>query len=152
MQKIFDLATKLVGDTLDLSLVYLIAVKPAPKASSESDQSVILSGYNLPSPLPVFDSKLHLRALHAAEGGLLYQNPSTAESAEAGLNSVALESNPYASAMIIRVGEEPSENSGGFLLAGFTSDAKRVIGGEDVSYMKQFSSELARYTAKLKLQ
>ncbi|KAH9824108.1 hypothetical protein DFH28DRAFT_944580 [Melampsora americana] len=152
MQKIFDLATKLVGDTLDLSLVYLIAVKPASEGSVESDQTVILSGYNLPSPLPVFDPKLHLRALRAAEGGLLYQNPSIEESEEAGLKSVALASNPYASAMIIRVGEETSGDNGGFLLAGFTSDAKRVIGGEDVSYMKQFASELARYTSKLRLQ
>lgn len=152
MQKIFDLATKLVGDTLDLSLVYLIAVKPAREGSTESDQTVVLSGYNLPSPLPVFDPKLHLRALHAAEGGLLYQNPSTSEAEEAGLKSVTLASDPYASAMIIRVGEEPNGNSGGFLLAGFTSDAKRVIGGEDVSYMKQFSGELSRYTSKLKLQ
>ncbi|KAH9824111.1 hypothetical protein DFH28DRAFT_944583 [Melampsora americana] len=149
MQKVFDLATKLVGETLDLSLVYLIAVAPHGD-STTIGQTLILSGFNLPSPPPVFDAGLHLRVLKTPEGGLLYQNPSSHEVQEAGLDTVA-SSNPYASAMLVRLGPEPIGNAGGFVMAGFTTNLKRVFGGEDVIYMKQFASELNRYTHKLKL-
>ncbi|EGF97635.1 uncharacterized protein MELLADRAFT_76172 [Melampsora larici-populina 98AG31] len=148
-QKVFDLATKLVGDTLDLSLVYLIAVAPHGD-STTMGQTLVLSGFNLPSPPPQFDAGLHLRVLCTPEGGLLYQNPSSQEVQEAGLDSLAT-ANPYASAMLVRLGPEPIGKAGGFVMAGFTSNPKRVFGGEDVAYMKQFASELNRYTHKLKL-
>lgn len=156
MRKVFDLATKLVGDTLDLSLVYLTAVIPYEE-SNQLGCTKIISGHNLPVPLPVFDAALHLRALRAPEGGLLYQNPSTKESEEASLQpkntSPELKNentNPYASAMIMAVGTE-SARGGGFVLAGYTSDSKRVFGAEDVAFMKQFAQELSRYTTKLPL-
>lgn len=149
MQKVFDLATKLVGETLDLSLVYLIAVAPHGD-STTMGRTLVLSGFNLPSPPPTFDAGLHLRVLRTPEGGLLYQNPSSEEVQEAGLDSVA-NSNPYASAMLVRLGPEPIGNAGGFVMAGFTSNPKRVFGGEDVAYVRQFASELNRYTHKLKV-
>lgn len=149
IQTVFELATKLVGVTLELSLVYLLAVKPH-NDQSNTGHTLILSAYNLPFPAPSFDAGLHLRALRAPEGGLLYQNPSPQEVQNEGLVS-APESNPYASAMLVRVGPEPSAKDGGFILGGFTIDTRRVFGEEDVTYMKHFASELERYTVRLRL-
>lgn len=157
MRKVFDLATKLVAETLDLSLVYLAAVRPHGD-SNDLGQTIIISGYNIPLPVPVFDPGLHLRALRTLEGGLMYQNPNFEESREEGfhLNSSGPASSdggdhPFASAMLLAVGSEAEPNSGGFVLAGYTSNPKRVLGAEDVTFMKQFAGELARYTSRIKL-
>jgi len=74
MRKVFDLATKLVAETLDLSLVYLMAVVPYGE-SDHLGRTMIISGHNIPLPVPELDAGLHLRVLVAGEGGLLYQNP-----------------------------------------------------------------------------
>ncbi|KAI9600925.1 hypothetical protein H4Q26_000719 [Puccinia striiformis f. sp. tritici PST-130] len=151
MRKVFDLATKLIGETLDLSLVYLTAVVPHGE-SNELGRTLIISGHNIPLPVPVFDAGLHLRALRAPEGGFLYQNPSVQESEEASLQPKGSGGpKPYASAMLLAVGTEAQPNSGGFVLAGYTDDPKRVFGAEDVGFMKQFSLELSRYTSRLQL-
>ncbi|KAH9467038.1 hypothetical protein Pst134EB_002068 [Puccinia striiformis f. sp. tritici] len=47
MRKVFDLATKLIGETLDLSLVYLTAVVPHGE-SNELGRTLIISGHNIP--------------------------------------------------------------------------------------------------------
>ncbi|KNE91547.1 hypothetical protein PSTG_15037 [Puccinia striiformis f. sp. tritici PST-78] len=155
VQKVLDLATKLVGETLDLALVYLTAVLP-PRHSNGPGRTMIISGHNIPTPVPVFDADLHLCALRDPEGGLLYQNPS--DSHRVALQPKSLESrlgecrpNPYASAMIFAVGTEAYDNSGGFVLAGYTDDPKRVFGAEDASFMKKFAQELSSYTSKLRL-
>ncbi|MBW0468375.1 hypothetical protein O181_008090 [Austropuccinia psidii MF-1] len=160
IQKVFDLATKLVAESLDLSLVYLLAVSPNGD-SGEIGRTVVLSGYNLPSPFPVFDVGLHLRALRAPEGGLLYQNPTAEEAEEAALtprpppssddNADIPKAETYASAVLVAVGSERGKSGGGFVMAGFTTDPKRVFGEEDVSYINQFSQALVKYTSKLKL-
>ncbi|KAA1115223.1 hypothetical protein PGT21_033719 [Puccinia graminis f. sp. tritici] len=150
MRKVFDLATKLIGETLDLSLVYLTAVVPHGE-SSELGRTLIISGHNIPIPVPIFDAGLHLRALRAPEGGFLYQNPSVEESEEASLQPRGSGTKPYASAMLLAVGTETQPNSGGFVLAGYTDDPKRVFGAEDVTFMKQFSQQLSRYTSRLQL-
>ncbi|KAG0149422.1 hypothetical protein CROQUDRAFT_714005 [Cronartium quercuum f. sp. fusiforme G11] len=151
MQKVFDLATELVGSSLDLSLVYLLAVTPHGD-SINAGRTLILSGYKLPLPIPSFNAGLHLRVLRASEGGMLYQNPSAQQVQDEGLMpSSTTGSNPYASAILVRVGPEPAVNVGGFVMAGFTSDAKRVFGAEDVTYMKKFAIELTRYTLQLRL-
>lgn len=149
MRKVFDLSTRLVGETLDLSLVYLAAVVPHGEPSSLG-RTMVIAGHNLPLPLPVLGASLHLRALRSPEGGLLYQNPSVEESEEAALphqNS----SNPFASAMLLAVGTEAFPDSGGFVLAGYTSDPRRVFGAEDVTYMKEFAQQMTRYTSRLPL-
>ncbi|EGF97636.1 uncharacterized protein MELLADRAFT_79817 [Melampsora larici-populina 98AG31] len=147
MQKVFDLATKLIGDSINFSLVYLLAVSPHGD-SKDMGRTMVISGYNLPARSPDYDAGLHLRVLRTPEGGLLYQNPSAQEGQEAGLTA-GHGSNPYASAILVRVG--PETNAGGFVIGGFTIDPKRVFGGEDVAYMKRFAGELTRYTSKLRL-
>lgn len=147
MQKVFDLATKLIGVSIDFSLVYLLAVSPHG-ASKYMGRTMVLSSYNLPTQSLEYDAGLHLRVIRTPEGGLLYQNPSTSEGQEAGLTSLA-GTNTYASAILVRVGSEV--NGGGFVIGGFTIDPKRVFGGEDVAYMKRFAGELTRYTNKLNI-
>ncbi|KAH9824109.1 hypothetical protein DFH28DRAFT_235267 [Melampsora americana] len=145
MQKVFDLATKLIGVSIDFSLVYLLAVSPHGN-SKDMGRTILLSGYNLPTQSLDYDAGLHLRVLRTPEGGLLYQNPSIQQGQEAGLGNA---SNPYASAILVRVG--PETRAGGFVIGGFTIDPKRVFGGEDVAYMKRFAGELTRYTDKLSI-
>ncbi|PLW07633.1 hypothetical protein PCANC_26293 [Puccinia coronata f. sp. avenae] len=153
MRKVFDLATKLVAETLDLSLVYLMAVIPYGD-SQNLGQTIIISGHNIPLPVPELDAGLHLRVLEAAEGGLLYQNPSVQESEEAGLQpkiNTDGPTDPHVSAMLLKVGAPSLPSTGGFVLAGFTKDPKRVFGAEDVSFMKQFAQQLSVYTKRIPL-
>ncbi|EFP90938.2 uncharacterized protein PGTG_17210 [Puccinia graminis f. sp. tritici CRL 75-36-700-3] len=150
MRKVFDLATNLIGQTLDFSLVCLVAVVPA-SVSNGSARTMILSGYNIPSPVPVIDGNLCLRALRAPQGGLLYQNPTAEESEKAGLRFQSTGVKPCASAMILAIGTEAYHNSGGFILSGYTDDPKKVFGAEDVLFMNKFAQELSNYTSKIQL-
>lgn len=92
-QKICDISTRLVGDSLELALVYILRLNlsPVKRASfdsntdsrtnsqddgSESVRSLsLVSSFGLPTPEPAFDAVLHMKALRSEEGGLLYQNP-----------------------------------------------------------------------------
>ncbi|KAI9614006.1 hypothetical protein H4Q26_009860 [Puccinia striiformis f. sp. tritici PST-130] len=153
MRKVFDLATKLVAETLDLSLVYLMAVVPHGE-STDLGRTMIISGHNIPLPVPELDAGLHLRVLRAGEGGLLYQNPSMEECQEAALQPKIASNghaDPYASAILLAVGAEINPNVGGFVLAGYTNDHRRVFGEEDVSFMKQFANQLSTYTSRVPL-
>ncbi|KAG0150851.1 hypothetical protein CROQUDRAFT_87305 [Cronartium quercuum f. sp. fusiforme G11] len=151
LQTIFDLATQVVANTLDLSLAYLLAVESHPH-STDSGRTLILSSYNMPSPPPTFDAGLHIRVLRTIEGGLLYQNPTAQEARTAGLVSKSgSEPETYASALILAVGPHGPGTFRGFVLAGLTCDPMRVFGGEDANYMRQFATELSYYTSTLKL-
>lgn len=101
-QKIYDISTRLVGDSLELTLVYILRLNLAPSPgttakrgsmdsnlgsntnSNDADNQVdqdsvrslsLVSSFGLPSPEPAFDAVLHMKALRSEEGGLLYQNP-----------------------------------------------------------------------------
>lgn len=67
----FNLATRMIAKTLALPLVYLIALNLTE--TGEVNAMDLMSSYGLPNPTPVFDKSLHLKALKAPEGGLLYQ-------------------------------------------------------------------------------
>lgn len=83
-QKIYDISTRLVGTSLELSLVYILKLEFDPSAPTtgegeeETGESVkslsLVSSFGLPTPEPAFDAVLHLKALRSPEGGLLYQN------------------------------------------------------------------------------
>lgn len=147
-QKLFDMATKLISETLELSIVYLLAVGPG-ETPFHSYCTIILSSHDLPFPTPDFDPGLHLRVLHDSGGGLLYQNPDKKEVEEAGLKMLG--SRLVASAILLRVGDEPEEGFGGFVLGGVTRDEHRVFGEEDVVFLKQFAHELAAHVVALKI-
>lgn len=92
-QKIYDISTRLVGDSLELTLVYILRLnltphkrasldstsngsQPSPMDDTDSVRSLsLVSSFGLPSPEPAFDAVLHMKALRSEEGGLLYQNP-----------------------------------------------------------------------------
>lgn len=93
-QKIYDISTRLVGDSLELTLVYILRLNLTPhkRASLESNNNEsqpnstaddtdsvrslsLVSSFGLPTPEPAFDAVLHMKALRSEEGGLLYQNP-----------------------------------------------------------------------------
>ena len=87
-QKIYDISTRLVATSLELTLVYILrldmaAPSPLGFGSQPAVDAVrglsLVSHYGLPSPEPAFDSVLHLKALKSEEGGLLYQNPDIEE-------------------------------------------------------------------------
>ncbi|MBW0474955.1 hypothetical protein O181_014670 [Austropuccinia psidii MF-1] len=156
MQNIFDLATKIIGETLELSFVYLTAIAPVDE-SQQIGQMAFISGHNIPLPIPRFDYGLHLNVLRRPEGGMLYQNQSIEESTPISETERSIKNNfilpkpsSHASALLTSVSQE-EKTGGGFVLGAFTSDPKRVFGAEDVVYMKRFAQELSKYTRQLKL-
>ncbi|PLW42737.1 hypothetical protein PCANC_07901 [Puccinia coronata f. sp. avenae] len=151
MRKVFDLATALIGQTLDLSMVFLTAVGPGGAGSNETAHPIIISGYNIPRPVPVIDAALCSRALRAPQRGLLYQNPTVDESEKAGLQLQSYGAKPCESALILAIGAESYPESGGFVLSGYTDNRFRVFGAEDVLFMNKFADELSRYTSKIQL-
>ncbi|KAH9459210.1 hypothetical protein Pst134EA_019359 [Puccinia striiformis f. sp. tritici] len=122
--------------------------------AADLGRTMIISGHNIPLPVPELDAGLHLRVLRAGEGGLLYQNPSMEECQEAALQPKIASNghaDPYTSAILLAVGAEINPNVGGFVLAGYTNDHRRVFGEEDVSFMKQFANQLSTYTSRVPL-
>ncbi|PLW31864.1 hypothetical protein PCANC_03594 [Puccinia coronata f. sp. avenae] len=151
MRKVFDLATTLIGQTLDLSMVLLTAVGPGAGPNGAA-QTIIVSGYKIPLPTPVIDAALCFRALRAPQRGLLYQNPTAKECEEAGLQMhTSGAAKPCESALILAIGKESYLESGGFVLSGYTDNRLRVFGAEDVLFMNKFADELSRYTSKIQL-
>lgn len=68
----FRLATRMIAKTLGLPLVYLIALNLSEDGKTAKSLD-LLAASGLPNPTPTFDPVLHEKALHAPEGGLLYQ-------------------------------------------------------------------------------
>jgi hypothetical protein len=154
-QKIYDISTRLVGTSLELTLVYILRLdfgkRPSPLSQSESANGIedeathvrslsLLSSYGLPTPEPAFDAVLHLKALRSEEGGLLYQNPNIDELV-AGERLPTSEEVEYASALLVPVCESDST---GYVLAGFTDDPERVFERSDLEYMHTIASEVGR--------
>ncbi|KAM0787264.1 hypothetical protein ACM66B_006499 [Microbotryomycetes sp. NB124-2] len=143
-QKVFDLATKTLGQGLDLSLVYLVSldlgaslggnVRAAAAAASQVKLK-LLSSWNLPPTTPSFDASLHLKALRAPEGGLLFKNPlmtssstsldmsrTVSKDSATRSSTTTDQQNAYASGILLPVLEQDSI---GYVLAGYTKDSER---------------------------
>lgn len=146
-QKIYDISTKLVANSLDLALVYILKLdlSTPSKLSDNLETSVkslsLVSSYGLPSPEPAFDAVLHLKALRSEEGGLLYQNPNIDE-LTGGETLPATEDVEYASALLVPIYESDRT---GYVLAGFTDDPERVFERDDLLYLTTIASELVVY-------
>ena len=91
-QKIYDISTRLVATSLELTLVYILRLDMNASSSPSSGTTEtpqdeennvkslsLVSHYGLPNPEPAFDTVLHFKALRSEEGGLLYQNPDVLE-------------------------------------------------------------------------
>ncbi|KAM0755761.1 hypothetical protein T439DRAFT_376062 [Meredithblackwellia eburnea MCA 4105] len=115
---------------LQLSLVYLVSLS----LSTVPGEVTVVSASGLPNPPPYFDPHLHLRALRAPEGGLLYK----AKPGSGGFG--------YSTGILLPVGERDGY---GYLLCGYTSEVGREFCERDVRRMKKSTEQVARSIAKL---
>lgn len=133
-QKLFDAATTALGSGLNLSLVYLVELN---LSSSHSPTLTLLSAYNLPATRPQFDPALHVRALRAPEGGLLFKNPLCST------EGVEWEGPGFASGILLPVHESEGGGGGGkgWVLAGYTRDAGREFEEDELGYFVRVAEE-----------
>ncbi|SCV67143.1 BQ2448_5789 [Microbotryum intermedium] len=139
LQKVFDQATRMLAKALALDLVYLVSLDVAALNCGTKSHSAlcVLSAYGMPSPPPAFDPALHLKALRAPEGGLLYSNPRySPEDTGPG----------YSGGILIPVLEVRRT---GYVLSGYSKDATRNFEQKDLTYFVKFSEHLETYVTKL---
>ena len=154
VQKMFDAAVRMLARSLELELVYLAALDLAGLGSSaasvlESDTASIssaalsasagaggtgvrlrvLAAHGLPTPPPSFDPALHVKALRAPEGGLIYKNPRFSPSAMASL----------AAGILIPVLEVRRT---GFVLCSYSRDPARQFVQRDLALLVKMAESL----------
>lgn len=148
-QKLFDSATRALGNGLDLQLVYLVALDLSAASKTTDPPLTLLSSHGLDSAStstttqPSFDPALHLKALRAPEGGLLFKNPAFAQ----GQAQPSTTSTSFASGILLPVTEHQNRTSGqrtGWVLAGYTKDPEREFGEDELSYFLQVVGQLAK--------
>ncbi|GAA6009009.1 hypothetical protein JCM10207_004063 [Rhodosporidiobolus poonsookiae] len=137
---IFSAACTSLASSLSLSLVYLVlldlsACPPAPSLVG-SPTLTLIAAHNLPTDANAsFDPALHLRALRAPEGGLLYRSPSSSsrngEKAASG----------FASGILLPVAETESK---GYVLAGYTTEARRRWGEKEMDAFEKVREGVAK--------
>jgi len=130
-QKLLDLACASLAKSLNLRLVYLVELDqlpPRPAFLGPSPRLSLISSHGLP-PSPDgtphsanFDPLLHLRALRAPEGGLLYRAASSAE--------------PFDSGMLLPVTEIESLSKG-WVIAGYAEEEGRTWGEEEMEIFEK---------------
>lgn len=133
LQRVFDQATKMLAKALGVSLVYLVALDLIPSSPTLR----VLAAHGLSNPAPSFDPALHLKALRAPEGGLLYRNPRYSPEGE-GLG--------YAQGMLIPILEVRRV---GYCLCAYTKEADRQFEQKDLALMVKFAEQLETYVTKL---
>lgn len=148
LQSCFDISTRLVGESLNLDFTALIAItlpSAFPPPAEQSTVLHILSHHNLPIPAPLFDLEAHLSLFSPSHEAstVLYTHPSPPPTAP----------NEFASGMMLKIGASPAGGRGGemmgYLLVGYVQDRARVFTLEDLSFMRQFATDLAGATEKL---
>ena len=141
---IIDLATRLISETLEMDLVYLIAIDTRRKDPSGHPHVRILSVYNLPNPPPLFDVNQHLQLLSDDKSSnicILFVEPDFAAGADL--------SPAYSTGVITRVSHAekgPNGETGVLhLLAGFSEEKERVFKRQDVAWMMSFGHDLRKF-------
>ncbi|KPV78026.1 uncharacterized protein RHOBADRAFT_50548 [Rhodotorula graminis WP1] len=151
VQKMFDAAVRMLARSLELELVYLAALDLAGLGSSvlESDSASVssaalsssaaasgngvrlrvLAAHGLPTPPPSFDPALHVKALRAPEGGLIYKNPRFSPSASAS----------FAAGILIPVLEVRRT---GFVLCSYSRDPARQFVQRDLALLVKMAESL----------
>ncbi|GAA6046531.1 hypothetical protein JCM3770_006195 [Rhodotorula araucariae] len=147
VQKTFDTAVRMLARSLDLDLVYLAALDLAALASvpapangasftsaaamnaAASSKLRILAAHGLPTPPPSFDPALHVKALRAPEGGLIYKNPRFSPTVTAS----------YAAGILIPVLEVRRT---GFVLCAYTRAAERAFVQRDLALLVKMAEGL----------
>ncbi|GAA6015866.1 hypothetical protein JCM11491_007216 [Sporobolomyces phaffii] len=135
-QKLLDLACASLARSLDLKLVYLVQLEHlAPRHSSYFGSTSLpslslIASHGLPpssgrdsdDASANFDPALHLQALRAPEGGLLYRAASPSE--------------PFDSGMLLPV-VELDETRKGWVIAGYAEQRARRWGAEEMSIFEK---------------
>ncbi|KAK4048939.1 hypothetical protein OIV83_004495 [Microbotryomycetes sp. JL201] len=141
LQRVFDQAVRMLAKALDLSLVYLVSLDLSLQNVTGPTLKVLAS-HGMPSPAPSFDPALHMKALRAPEGGLLYKNPRFSSTP----NATAPDSPAFAIGMLIPILEVRRT---GFVLAGYTKDAERQFEQRDLSVLVKFAEQLESFCTKV---
>ncbi|GAA6051327.1 hypothetical protein JCM3770_004485 [Rhodotorula araucariae] len=134
---IFSAACTSLAQNLDLALVYLVSLDlttcpPAPSMDGHPALT-LMAAHNLPSDSSAsFDPALHLRALRAPEGGLLYRSPSSAAAEAQG---------GFASGILLPVAETEAT---GWVLAGYTTERRRKWGEREMDQFDAIREGLAK--------
>jgi hypothetical protein len=127
----YDLSVLLIAQTLNLDLVYLLALE---ESAEKGTSTRVVSSYGLASD-PVFDAGLHGRALRS-KSGLLYVHPNPD-------SAIARELGTYISGMLVPVLQ--LGNGGGYVLAAFTKKKSQVFVAEDLKFLRDFGISLMRW-------
>ena len=128
VQERMDTGTRLLAKALELDLTYLVAIDLSPDVEPQ-DSLRVLAAHGLPTPPPAFDPALHLKALRAPEGGLVYKNPRFA----------SVSSSSFAAGILIPILEVRRT---GYVLCAYTREAARDFSQRDLSYMVKFAQAL----------
>ncbi|KAK4053306.1 hypothetical protein OIO90_003918 [Microbotryomycetes sp. JL221] len=142
LQKIFDQAVRMLAKALDLSLVYLVSLDMSQQHITGSPILKVLASHGMPTPAPSFDPALHLKALRAPEGGLLYKNPKFESTPNATLSN----SPAFAQGMLIPILEVRRT---GYVLSGYTKQVERQFEQKDLSMMIKFAEQLEAFCTKV---
>ena len=124
----YDLSVLLIAQTLNLDLVYLLALDQTPAGEINTR---VVSAYGL-APDPVFDAGLHGRALRS-KSGLLYVHPDPD-------SAVAKELGTYVSGMLVPVLQ--LSGGGGYVLAAFTKKKSQIFVADDLKFLRDFGISL----------
>ncbi|GAA5862007.1 hypothetical protein JCM1840_006906 [Sporobolomyces johnsonii] len=159
-QHILDLSTRSIASQLDLPLVYVLSLSPPPFSDASSPPSAtsmhrvrLLSCAGPPSHPLGFSVDLHVKALQAPEGGLVYENPTPSRAAWSYSGGIVLAVASEGRPRGIEAGMEGDEGGGGgtrgCVLAVFKREKKRVFGKEELLYLRRFAEALGEYVEEL---
>ncbi|GAA6027091.1 hypothetical protein JCM8097_006104 [Rhodosporidiobolus ruineniae] len=138
---IFSSACTSLASSLSLSLVYLVALDlsacaPAPSLAG-TPTLTLLAAHNMPTDSQAsFDPALHLRALRAPEGGLLYRSSPPGKAAPQNEQQGG-----FASGVLLPVAETDVK---GWVLAGYTTDRRRRWGEKEMDAFAKVSEGVAK--------
>lgn len=127
----YDLSVLLIAQTLNLDLVYLLALD---QDSTGSIGTRVVSSHGLATD-PVFDAGLHGRALRS-KSGLLYVHPDPD-------SEIAKEMGTYISGMLVPVLQV--NGGGGYVLAAFTKKKSQIFVAEDLKFLRDFGISLMKW-------
>ncbi|KDE08579.1 hypothetical protein MVLG_01352 [Microbotryum lychnidis-dioicae p1A1 Lamole] len=129
----FDLSTRMICESLDFDFCHLLMI------NRTTGKAAVLSSHNLPLPPPLFHLESHLSASTAQ--AVLYNRSSPSGELAA---STTLEDDEVASGLIFRLptrsvsltGLASRSDEKVYVLGAFSTDPRRVIGRQDLAFVK----------------
>ncbi|GAA5952891.1 hypothetical protein JCM21900_004256 [Sporobolomyces salmonicolor] len=133
IQSVIDLSTKLVTESIEMDVAYVVAVDlsaSSASTSSETSRIRLVSIHGMPIPPPLFSVDLHLETLRAPHSALLYvdEKPSGQDG-------------EFSTGLLVRIG---TVDQTGYVLGTFSEDARRVLNKEDLLFVRSFGRDLSK--------